>query len=277
MSSQNWFEFEPTPTRRETIVALGDYNTFMPTRREGLLGLGFLGLAGCELERQKPDIANLGLDIEKWTLADGTRVVSLYPEVQRAADLIRHRSNLSDFVPFAKQPLRLLMEGSDAALSRNLRSQASDPTRPDPRRVLITMPSGRNEGYLWLNKDISSLAIKMSPEIVRSSVRLPIGVKEASSALDYMFYARLYLRLAGEQGLSFDLRNPTNIPTPDDEFVANAAEDIANIEIRAVRKSLFDELVDFGSHIRTGGILYGTWYYVHSCCSPGSLHQQYSS
>ena len=112
----------------------------------------------------------------------------------------------------------------------------------------------------WVSYGNQSL-IALSTEVLASSIRLPILVKEVSQLYDNLDYCRVYLSVMQGRGVQFMVQNQQHVATSENETIAAVAHELRKVEEETLgHRSLLVTLVDTGSALRVGGILFATWY-----------------
>lgn len=235
------------------------------TRRQIIAGAGIVVTAGTIRLLEpwnwfanepliEPELAKFGTEIETWRLANGIKVSDLFSECQKAAGLLNGKINPRQFIPSVKLPVTLDSNAPDAALSLDL---VEDPN--DTRKIEVQLPDGRSYSRDWISRILAT--IKMTPEIKTSTIRLPILTKEASQFIDHYLYSQIYLLLVQNAGININVRNPHNVPTSDVEQTIVTAHALRMLEEELTQKpSFLREIVDAGSGLRIGGILFANWY-----------------
>lgn len=237
-------------------------NSIRLTRREGLFATGAIVLVACTsgetLKGQERfvdmKLQNYGKELASWELMDGRRMIDLYPDVQRTVELLSDQVDPRQYLPIAKVPIRFV-EGQENMLNLNL--PYSD---KDPRQLIITLPGGEKRLEPWLDPESDTL-IMLDRPVINNTIRRAIFVKEISQIYDHIEYCRLYLSTVQKEGIKFEFAIPKEIPTSEEEKIFVAAHILSKLEQAISRKpSFLVDIVDYGSGIRVGGILYGTWY-----------------
>lgn len=228
--------------------------------------LWFPAIRGSETETYSdPKLQGLARDIRAWSLIDGRRMASIFPEVEKAAVVLAGERNTRLWLPHVNSRLRFA-DNSEGDASLDTWREEDQLTK---RRVQVAVqannqyPNGINIDYRWFDREASYKTITLSPEIQASSLKLPVAVKETSQAYDYLEYSRLYIRIAEQQGgATFKVINPDGIPIDEGEKTANIAEVLGFAERQLTKepRSFLDYIIDSGSHIRVGGIMFANWY-----------------
>jgi hypothetical protein len=207
-----------------------------------------------------PELMRLAKEVRDWKIGN-QKVLDLFPENQKTVSIMAGEINPQEFIPYAKPRVYFSNNEDDASLYTQLKSVPEDELS---KGILIQFPSGSAKKYRWLDQTQSTLTIKISSDIQRSTLRLPIAVKEVSQITDYPEYAKAYLEHVRDQGVAVTLINNKNELLSEAEALANAAEDIAANEVGINNKdysqAFFHTIVDMGSHIRVGGIMFANWY-----------------
>lgn len=197
-----------------------------------------------------------GRELAAWVLKDGTKMVD-YPEVRKAIDILSGKFNPKVYIPFAKPPMVFVPStDSGGKFTRHIEYDINSKRRG----IVISLPTGEKLPYFWISNDKSRGEIKLEQSVQNNSVRMPIIVKEVSQVYDLPEYYRLYMRLAQEQGISYSYINEDNIPTSEDELIANVCETLSAFERERTGNSFLTDIIDTGSHIRVGGFLFANWY-----------------
>lgn len=237
----------------------------MRVERRSLIKLTILGSAGlfaCQLpdlrpteQYTAPQLQQLGQEVANWTLYNGSKMVDLFPEARKASDILTGKINPRVFNPFINPPIKFSTDVKDADFVFHVRSDLND-----SRGAGVISPSGRRVPYRWISQDASGATIRISLEILQTTARLPIIIKEVSSLYDEEDFCRLYLSLVDKAGGQTVLINPSNIPTTEQERVIALAVAASKLEEQVNTTSLLLSLIDIGGHIRTGGIMFANWY-----------------
>lgn len=200
-----------------------------------------------------PQLVQLGKEIEAWQLMVGPKVIDLFPEVKQAVDLLTGRVNPRQYIPSVQLPIGLASDNPYAALSIESPANLNDPRKIRARFKAVDYPLS------W--RDRMSTTVQLSPEMRSSTLRWPVLIKEVSQFIDYYAYSKLYLSLVERAGVSIDFLNPNNLPTSDIERTITLAYTIGLLEeILTKKPSFYREIIDAGSAIRVGGILFANWY-----------------
>lgn len=245
----------------------------MEISRRGFLELSALALGGAFLSTipdtrpvlsQKtpqfvdPRLKSMGKELESWTLRNGFKMSSL-PDVKKVAELLNGRVDPRQFIPFMGIPLRFR---DNPNITPGLFEPTIGSDRTDPRSTKIRLTNGEIVKVEWLRSN-QPVVIGLSEEVQKSSGRNVILVKETSHIYDLVDYSRLYLRVLAEDGVEIGIENPTNILTSETEILLNkalAAQDIEDKKDWARGASYWQELVDMGTGLRVGSILFANWY-----------------
>lgn len=194
----------------------------------------------------------LGREVNSWRLGNGVLMSAAFPEIKQAADLLEGRIDPRKFIPQLKVPVGFSSEVSYAAFVFTPEFDVES-----PRQIKVRTNRG-DEYTLPFLKPNSMGSFQFSPEILRSSIRLPIAAKEASQVVDHLAYSRVYVSLLKEYG-TFTLDNPDNIPTTEEEFITSIAYAQNQVQLQETGSTWFQDFVDFGSGIRMGGIVFANW------------------
>lgn len=200
-------------------------------------------------------LQKLGKELNEWKLADGTLMAGRFPEIKKATDLLSGTLDPAQYFPFIKVPIGFsILAGSDmAALAMQ---RIPDPN--DARKIAVTTKEGQlfNAPILARNTPVE---IAVSQDVLDSSIRLPVLVKETSQLLDYPDYARAYVNyLKATYGINFTLSNPDNIPTSENEVMTSIVNNTA-LERTLTGRERFRIFVDNGSFLRSA-IAFTNWY-----------------
>lgn len=236
-------------------------------RRNFLIGAGVVTAAGYAAVRLRPwewlgrkefmeeEVKKLGREINAWKLKDGTSMAAAFPEIKQAADMLEGRIDPRKSIPQLKIPIELNSKVSDAAFS------LTPSFDTESSRQIRVKPAIGDSFKLPFIKPNAIGSLELAPEILGSSLRLPIAAKEASQIVDHLGYCRVYVSLLKERGGAIiSLENPDNIPTSDEEFITSVAYAQAHVQMEQAGSSWFYDFVDFASHIRVGGIAFANWY-----------------
>ncbi len=246
-----------------------DNNRFRFTKRQLIIG-GTLAAGGSVLaallkpwdwfiEKTEtmfvdPQLQQLGKEIYNWQLLNGTSVIDISPETRKTTDILTGKVNPRSLIPIIKLPVSFDPNAKDAGFSLNLVDSN------DNRRVLVTLPSGQIHRLNWISSE-SEATIQLSEDIKKSSVRWPILIIEVSQIYDFFAYSQLYLSLVQKAGIGFEVINPDNLLFSDLEKTIVVEESIRILEEKLSQKpSFFRTIVDVGSALRVGGILFANWY-----------------
>lgn len=210
-----------------------------------------------------PELQTLAQEARAWTLVDGRKMTTLFPETEIVAAVLSGKVDPRTFMPFIQPRILFANDTDDAMLQTRYETDDAAKTK-----AVITLPKGgqfpggANLNYAWLGKNRSFSTIKISPEIQRSTIRVPVALKEASQLKDMPEYYQLYLQVAQDQGVEFTVVNPDNLPISEAEKIANIAENLGFAEkaLTGESTSFLDTIADIGSHIRMGGITFANWY-----------------
>lgn len=211
-----------------------------------------------------PELQILAWEVRAWTLVDGSKMTQLFPEIESYAAILAGEVNLQSFIPYVKPRLYFSNDTDDPRLNTTL----TDPDETLSTRAQIKIPAGSlftggaELNFKWLDKKTNSATIKLTPEVQKSSIRIPIILKEVSQIYDAVEYYKTYLQLAYDQGVEFTVLNPESVSPSQAEIEANVAENLGFTEksITGDQVSFLDTLIDFGAHIRVGGIMFANWY-----------------
>ncbi len=204
--------------------------------------------------RTVPELQRYGREIENWILG-GKKMGPLFPDIKKAADLLLGRVNPRTFIPQLELPIGYQQRDSKGASFAATFNNDDN----DPRKIAIKLPSGEIVVVPWLQSVPASF--KMEPDVENSSVRIPIMIKEASQLYDIQEYAKLYLDLVEQVGVTANFLNPTNIQTSEGEMRIASVNALRILEEqRSGGTSFFINLVDVGSIIKVGGIMFTNWY-----------------
>lgn len=203
-----------------------------------------------DLECQK--ISN---ELRQWKLANGRFITDVVTEAKEAATelagLLDPRVYLPMDIPIhlhANSPL------PDAQLSL-----AYHDTPEDSRKIDITLPLKKSFRYDWCN--ITTATIELPSEIyTHPGARMVIAAKEISSIYYYPGFWKIYSELLAEKGISYKIINPQNLPTTPQEEVFNLSKSFLYLERDAPSNYFYQGLIDLGSGLLSGGILFANLY-----------------
>lgn len=201
-----------------------------------------------------PDGAiKLGREINAWRVGRGVSTVQTFPEIKQAADLLEGKVDPRQYIPQLKVPVEFVLSESEQAFSFKPEFDL------DSSRKVRVRTNKEEEFTLPFLKPNCVGSLKFSPDVLNSSMRLPIAAKEASQIVDHLEYCKAYVALLRENG-SFTLENPDNIATTEEEFIISIAWAQLQVELDRTGVSWFHEFVDIGSGLRVGGIAFANWY-----------------
>lgn len=156
-------------------------------RREFLkIGVvAFLGIYSLELfpacNNQEPPtpytvavLQRLGRELSTWKFNDGTLMAGKFPEIKKCADLLSGSLDPTQYFPFIKIPVGFsLLAGSEMAALVMQRI----PDLNDSRKIVVTTKEGQVLNAPMLARNTPA-DIAMSQDVLNSSIRLPVLVKE---------------------------------------------------------------------------------------------------
>lgn len=201
-----------------------------------------------------PKIQQLGREIENWSLGNNFRMATVFPDIGKAAEVLQGKVDPRKYIPTLALPIGFSNKVENAAFEMTIL-----PDEDDPRKIEISLPNGEKAIRGWSNKP--SAVFRLSSELERNDVRMAVMTKEASQLYDYQAYCELYLQLLNQAGVTTRFINPTNIQTSAGEVLANTVKQVWMVEEQKTgTKSLFIDLVDAGSGIKVGGIMFANWY-----------------
>ncbi len=237
------------------------------TKREFLGLMGGLLTAACipttvpEQPRSQeqfvvPTLQQLGQEVDNWRLRNGLRVADKFPEARQAIDLLSGLTNPKRLFPYAASPIEFSTNPDNGIADLNI-----DPAfeQTGSRRIVVTNKNG-SKFELPVLKHNLPVQIRLSPEVMDSTIRYPIAIKEASQLNEFLDYCRVYVSLLKQAGTTFILQNPDNIPTSEAELTFSIALIEADLDKQETGRSWLHEFVDIGSFIRVGGLAFANWY-----------------
>lgn len=232
-----------------SIAALGWLNA--ACAREGIIE----GAKRSETPYTVETLQKFGRELSAWRLSNGTFMAETFLEIKKCADLLTGSFDPAQYFPFIKVPIgfSILPDAEKAAL---VMEKIADPN--DSRKIVVTTRVGQVL-YAPILARNTSVDVALSQDILNSSIRMPILVKELSQLVDYPDYARTFVDyLKSAYRVKFTLQNPNNIPTSDNEVFISIANNTA-LENTLIGRELFRLFVDNGSFIRAG-IAFANWY-----------------
>lgn len=201
-----------------------------------------------------PALKELGHELYNWQ-QDGTKLSAIFPEINKAADILTGKIDPRTFIPIMKLPLMFKIVDNNPDFNLKLVEDTID-----PRGILVSIREGTSTSLPWISRQ-SEAAIRLTPTIRANTVRRPITVKEVSQLYDHYEYCRLYLSLVQNAGVKVDINNLDNMPISETEKIIVMAHQLRrHEEITFQKRSFLIDIVDFGSAIKIGGILFANWY-----------------
>lgn len=194
-----------------------------------------------------PELQQLGRELTEWKLANGQRASDLFPEVQRASQILLGEINPNSFIPFMKPPINFRL-GEVLGNEMNFSSSTSD-----ARTTIVDLPSGGGFTGNWI-KD-AEITLIFPRDIWESSARFPFAVIQASTINDFWNLQRLYVGQVSLQGVRFSSTNPLGIPTSDIETDLNFARIFSVYETDISGISFLATIMEMGNNIRTGAVV----------------------
>lgn len=217
------------------------------------------------LRSSESPLPKLAQEIRDWTLTDGTRMAGQFPEAEKAASVLAGEGDMRVWLPHVNSRLRFADNIHDDASLDTWREE--DRFTETQVQVIVPpsvqFPNGVDLNYQWFDKENSYMTLTIAPQIRGSSVRLPVAIKEASQVYDHLEYSKLYLKLVEKQGVvSFRVIVPEGLHMEEEEKTANLAFAVGYTErvLSRESRSFYDHIIDSGSHIRVGGIMFANWY-----------------
>lgn len=244
---------------------------FKLSRRDFLVVTTSAMLVGCSTNQQplpvsretglptserfsSPELHRLGQELKDWTLTKGVRMYDRFSDVKKVADLLTGDTDPRIYNSFVQPPLKFSTDTHLAEYNTNFETNRSDPRTID----IIDVRNRQITQYEWVHKVRASFSL--SPEVLQSSARLPILVKEVIQFTDFMEYDSFYLDLfkKSRQDLVIRLNNPRNLSTNERDQAINTFFALRNYERRNFGYSTLADFLDGGSGLIAAPIL-GNW------------------
>lgn len=210
-----------------------------------------------------PECIRLGQELDQWQLHSGEYMTDLFPVVQQTAELLQGKQDPRKFLPFLQLPIGFVDQGCSSAVAC-LDWHITYPTT-SLRSIRASLSSGEQ---LIIPFPLSmKFSLYLAPEVRENTVRWPVAVKEISQILDNQAYCKTYVNLLKKEGIIFELNNPENILTINQEINTAISYYLMAVELSQTGKSWFKDLVNKGSFVRTTPV-FATWYLdQHRICN----------
>lgn len=205
-----------------------------------------------------PELQKLGKELEEWRLANGRLAVEVFPYIKPSINMLKGQLDPRVYIPPIHPPITF--DGTDLKELGGQLRLVLNPDDKDSRTITIITPRGLILTDHWLKAD-TSLTIAIDKSIMGRTVRMVFAEKEIRQLIDMPLTDSFYLKWAKEQGVKFSpVINPDNIPFTTREYEFNCAARLRNLEFQYNNGiSYLEYLIDIGSYIRSGIILYVNW------------------
>lgn len=214
-----------------------------------------------------PECIKLGQELKQWQLTNGEYMTDLFPVVKQTAELLQGKQDPRKFIPFLQLPIGFAIDRECSADIAYLDWHIIYPSTSSTslRSIRTSLSSSEQLTIPFpLSMDFS---LHLTPEVRENTVRWPVVVKEISQILDYPLYSQRYVNLLKKEGVIFELNNPENILTTNQEINTAISYYLMIVELNQKGKSWFKDLVDKGSFIRTAPV-FANWYLdQHRICN----------
>lgn len=224
----------------------------MLTRRGVEFGAASILISGCtglpdipfSGKEQFTDTAlqKIGQNIENWKVSSGVRMVELFDEARKSAQLLQGQVDPRGYFPVIKLPLRYSKDAEIGALVVNWKADEKDSRLA---RVIIN-----NQTYEapWLAKT-TQVAISIS-STVQGGDRLVVATHLSSQITDLLSYYNSYILLLRKGGASFNFINPKRVPTTPQEVAFNFGRLLEVFESQNYGYSSLIDFITVGSRLR---------------------------
>lgn len=194
----------------------------------------------------------LGERIRNWRLPDGTSMLTIIPELDKAGSVFQ-RESLDDLMPTAAQPVTVRY------LDHGVGELKLHPKFSEDKTIKVI-----NEG-VGIEPFDMPLLTSLKPEILLlksmkgTAAELAVAAKEAMQVADFNEYCRFFRVVLEGRGSKFTLVKPNAVNVSEELVNASIAIFQSNLQKEKDGFSWFEQLVDSGAHIRMGGIAYANW------------------
>lgn len=208
------------------------------------------------VEYVAPELKRLGQELANWTLADGNKMVNIYPEVKKTSDLLQGLVDPRSYIPVIRVPVQFSNNTDIGEFS--IINVLTNPQ--DPRKVVINRRGSKASESEWAPESSSPSHLAFSKDVMASSVKGVVATKEVDQVINYIKCCRAAIAEASKKGVNVIIQNSTNLPSSEALNLFNQAYSLRALELKANPNEMpyLDLLVEFSSAIAIGPI-FGTW------------------